>query len=72
MKLLGYTVNRTKHIDIKYRFIRKVKANKEIEIKYCKIEEKLIDIFTQALPRSKFQLLRDRIEVTEICTKEEY
>ena len=45
--------NRTKHISIKYHFLREVEANKEIELKHCKTEEQLADIFTKALPRPK-------------------
>ena len=63
--------SRTKHISIKYHFIREAEANKEIELKHCKTEEQVADIFTKALPRGKFELLRDMIGVTEMCTKEE-
>ena len=63
--------NRTKHIKIKYHFIREAEANKEIKLKHCKTEEQLADIFTKALPRAKFELLRDTIGVIEMCTKEE-
>ena len=64
--------SRTKHIDIKYHFIREAKENKEIQLKHCKTEEQLTDIFTKALPREKFKLLREMIGVTEMNTKEEY
>ncbi|PON60182.1 hypothetical protein PanWU01x14_155070 [Parasponia andersonii] len=61
--------SKTKHIGIKYHFIRKAEANKEIELKHCKTEEQLADIFTKALLRGKFKLLRDMIGGTEIRTK---
>ena len=41
--------NISKHIAIKHHFLREVSANKEIELKYCKTEEPLADIFTKAL-----------------------
>ena len=41
--------NRTKYIAIKHHFLREVSTNKEIELKYCKTEEPLADIFTKAL-----------------------
>lgn len=64
--------NKTKHINIKYHFIREAEANKEIQLRYCSSEVQLADIFTKALPKGKFELLRERIGVTEMCTKEEY
>ena len=63
--------SRTKHISIKYHFLREVEANKEIRLKHCKTEEQITDIFTKALPRVKFKQLRNMISVTEMCTKEE-
>lgn len=48
---------KTKHISIKYHFLREVEANKEIKLKHCKIEEHLVDIITKALPKVKFEQL---------------
>ncbi|XP_071741192.1 probable disease resistance protein At1g61300 [Rutidosis leptorrhynchoides] len=62
---------RTKHIDIKYHFLREVSAKKDIELKYCKTEEQA-DIFTKALPRPKFEFLRNMLGVTSKNIKEEY
>ncbi|CAH9054752.1 unnamed protein product [Cuscuta europaea] len=64
--------NRTKHIDIKYHFLRDVQAKGHIEMKYCPTEEQLADIFTNALPRDRFQFLRRMLGVTDKCIKEEY
>ncbi|XP_039159594.1 uncharacterized protein LOC120289129 [Eucalyptus grandis] len=52
---------RTKHIDIKYHFIREEQNNEEIELKYCKTEEQVADIFTKALPLAKFETLRKKL-----------
>lgn len=46
--------------------------NKKIELKKCKIEEQLADIFTKALSQSKFEVRRDIIGVIEIYTKKKY
>ncbi|XP_071700490.1 uncharacterized protein [Rutidosis leptorrhynchoides] len=62
---------RTKHIDIKYHFLRESYAKKDIELKYCKTEEQIADIFTKALPRPKFEYLRNRLGVTSKNIKEE-
>lgn len=45
--------DRSKHIDIKYHFIREIVQNKEININYCKTEDQVVDIFTKPL---KFEL----------------
>ncbi|KAG4957026.1 hypothetical protein JHK85_043406 [Glycine max] len=62
--------NRTKHIAIKYHFIRKAEATKEIKLDYCRTEDQFADIFTKALPRPRFEELRAMLGVTEICIKE--
>lgn len=64
--------SRTKHIAIKYHFLREVEANGDIELKYCSTEEQLADIFTKAIPRGEFQLFRSMLGVSEKCIKEEY
>jgi hypothetical protein len=58
--------NKTKHIAIKHHFLREVSTNKEIELKYCKIEEQLADIFTIALPRPRFEFLRKLLGVKPV------
>lgn len=48
-------IRRTKHIDIKYRFVcDKVKSGK-IEVKYIDSKRQLADIFTKGLPRIMFR-----------------
>ena len=63
--------NRTKHIAIKYHFLREVEANRERALKYCKFEEQQADIFTNALPWPRFELPREMISVPEMFFKEE-
>ena len=38
---------RTKHIDIKFHFVREKIQNKTIELKYCPTHEMVADIFTK-------------------------
>lgn len=46
--------SRSKHIDIRYHFVRSVlKDNKSIELKYLPTDSMLADILTKALPREK-------------------
>ena len=54
---------RTKHIDIKYHFIREKHQDKEIEIVYTSTENQLADLFTKPLPTPRFNQLRKQIGV---------
>jgi hypothetical protein len=52
---------RTKHIDIRYHFIRERIASGEIELRYIPTEQQLADILTKALPRLRINSLRHSI-----------
>lgn len=45
---------RTKHIDIKYHFVKDAITNDKIDIQYCPTETMLADIMTKALPNNIF------------------
>ena len=47
----------TKHIAIKYHFIKEAKATKEIKLDYCRTEDQITNIFMKALPRPRFKEL---------------
>lgn len=49
---------RTKHIDVRYHFIREKYESGEIDIVYVNSKAQLADIFTKGLPRMRFQELR--------------
>ena len=44
---------RTKHIDIRYHFIRKCVARKVIDLVYCPTDDMTTDVLTKALPQWK-------------------
>ena len=52
---------RTKHINIKFHFVREKIQDKTIELKYCPTHEMVADIFTKPLQRGQFEKLRERL-----------
>jgi hypothetical protein len=57
--------NRTRHIAIEHHFIREAIEEGEVELKFCKTEEQVADIFTKELLKEKFQQLREALGVQE-------
>ena len=53
----------TKHIEIRYHFIRDLVERKIVALKYIPIECQNVDIFTKPLDRSKFETLHQVIGV---------
>ena len=49
---------RSKHIDIKYHFIRERVTNRSLELKYCKSANMVADIMTKGLTGERFEKLR--------------
>jgi Reverse transcriptase (RNA-dependent DNA polymerase)/gag-polypeptide of LTR copia-type/Integrase core domain/GAG-pre-integrase domain len=56
---------RTKHIAIKYHYIREALQNQEVQLKFCPTQEQLADIFTKALTKEKFIYNRKQIGVSK-------
>lgn len=52
---------RTKHIDIRYHFIRERVASKEIELKYVPTKYQLADLLTKGLAKPRVVVLRNSI-----------
>jgi hypothetical protein len=55
--------SKTKHIPIKYHFLREQVAEKNIRVEYVGTKEQVADIFTKPLPREAFEYLRQRLRV---------
>ena len=49
---------RTKHIQIRYHFVREAVEDEVITLEYCRTSEMLADSFTKSLPREQFERLR--------------
>lgn len=49
---------RSKHIDIKFKFMFEKFSNKMLRVQYVKSEDQEADIFTKPLPKNRFVKLR--------------
>ena len=52
---------KTRHIDIRYFFIKDVLEREEIDVQHCPTELMLADFFTKPLQGSKFKKMRAKI-----------
>ena len=57
---------KTKHIDVRYHFIRKADEEKKISVEFVGSADQLADIFTKPLSRVKFEEMRSRIGVGSV------
>nr|GEZ32738.1 retrotransposon protein, putative, unclassified [Tanacetum cinerariifolium]GEZ59403.1 retrotransposon protein, putative, unclassified [Tanacetum cinerariifolium] len=55
--------SRSKHIDVRYHFIKEQVENEVVELYFVRIEYQLADIFTKALPRERFNFLIEKLEM---------
>ncbi|GJY96993.1 hypothetical protein Tco_0513903 [Tanacetum coccineum] len=53
--------SRSKHIDIRYHFIKEQVENGVVELYFVRTEYQLTDIFTKALARERFEFLINRL-----------
>ena len=53
------TNSASKHIRVRYHFIREIVAEKEIEIEHVGTEDQHADFLTEALPRAIFEYHRN-------------
>ncbi|UYV66363.1 hypothetical protein LAZ67_4001469, partial [Cordylochernes scorpioides] len=61
---------RTKHVDVKFHFIREQHKMKIIKIFNCPTEEQLADLLTKALPATRFKRLFKDIGMSALLSKE--
>ncbi|RVX01687.1 Retrovirus-related Pol polyprotein from transposon RE1 [Vitis vinifera] len=54
---------KTKHFKIKLYFLREVQKEGDIQLVYCNTESQNADILTKALPKIRFEFLRERLGV---------
>jgi hypothetical protein len=57
--------SRTKHIDIRYHFLRDHQQKRDIEIAYVSTHNQLADIFTKPLDKKTFSKLRNELNIPD-------
>jgi hypothetical protein len=57
---------RSKHIDVRFHFLRDLTREGAVELVYCGTQEQLADIMTKPLPLAAFQKFRNQLGVCEI------
>ena len=58
--------SRTKHIDIKYHFIRATVLKGDIELEFVSTSDQLADILTKPLDEKAFVLICRRIDMCDL------
>ena len=54
---------KTKHIAIKYHYVRELVEDKQVKMEYINSKEQIADIFTKPLPKYAFEYLRGKLGV---------
>ena len=67
IKLAGNPVfhARSKHIETHYHFIREKVLSQDVELQKIHTNEQVANIFTKALSKLKFEVIRKALEVIE-------
>ena len=53
----------TKHIPIKYHFLRKQFTNKVVQLNFIPSTEQIVDIFSKPLPKTQFEYLHQNLGI---------
>lgn len=56
--------SRTKHISIKYHYLREKVVDKEVRLEHISTKEQVVDTFTKALAKDTFDFLQEKFGVT--------
>ena len=57
--------SRTKHIDIRYHFLRDHQQKEDVEIAYVSTHNQLADVFTKPLDEKTFSKLRNELNILD-------
>ena len=58
--------DKSKHIEIKFHYIRDMVHKGAVKLQYMVTEEQIADVFTKPLARVKFKYFRERLGVIQI------
>ena len=59
---------RTKHIELDFYFVCKKVMQKLIDVRHVPSSDQTTDLFTKAIPSSRFPLLRSKLKVLDLST----
>eukprot|EP00253_Pinus_taeda_P027228 PITA_27228 len=60
--------SKTKHIPIKYHFLREKVLEQKVKLEYVPSKEQVDDILTKPLPRETFEYLRQKLGVVDVSS----
>jgi hypothetical protein len=63
--------DRSKHFETKYHYIKDMLQRKEVHVQYLPTHEKIIDIFTKPLAKTKFEYFCERLGLVENTSLDE-
>jgi hypothetical protein len=56
---------KSKHIEIKYHYIRDMVQRKRVHVQYLSTHEQIVDIFTKPLANTKFEYFHEKLGLME-------
>lgn len=56
---------RSKHIDIRYHFVREKVEDGQVVLEYCPTQDMLADIMTKPITAVQFEILRNKLGIQE-------
>jgi hypothetical protein len=58
--------DRSKHIEIRYHYIRDMVQKGAVRLQYVATDEQVVDVLTKSLSRMKFEYFRDKLDVVPL------
>ncbi|GJV97989.1 hypothetical protein Tco_1549566, partial [Tanacetum coccineum] len=62
-------LSRSKHIDVRFHFIKEQVENRVVELYFVRVEYQLRNIFTKALPRVRFNFLINKLGMQSMSSE---